>query len=183
MYKVIALMGEAGSGKDFILREVLKACPNFHKIINCTTRPKRENEMEGVNYFYLSNEEFANKIIDMTMIEAAEFNNWFYGTSIEALQEKTINIGVFNPTGLEILLDRSDIQLIIYRIKTSDKERLLRQLNREENPDVKEIIRRFNTDSADFSIIDFSYIEIENNTIEDLRRAVQQIAETSFENA
>ena len=43
-YKVIALIGEAGSGKDTMLKEVLKLNPNFNEIISCTTRPIREGE-------------------------------------------------------------------------------------------------------------------------------------------
>ena len=65
MYKLIALIGESGSGKDSVLREVLNKNLNFHKVINCTTRPKREGEKEGVNYFYLTNEEFAAKIREL----------------------------------------------------------------------------------------------------------------------
>ena len=43
MYKVIALIGEAGSGKDTIMQSILKRCPTqFHEIISCTTRPIRE---------------------------------------------------------------------------------------------------------------------------------------------
>jgi guanylate kinase len=41
MYKIVALMGEAGSGKDRTLKEVLKAAPHFNEIVSCTTRPPR----------------------------------------------------------------------------------------------------------------------------------------------
>ena len=55
MYKVIALIGEAGSGKDTIMQGVLKRCPTqFHEIISCTTRPIREGKrMELIIIFYL----------------------------------------------------------------------------------------------------------------------------------
>ena len=59
MYKIVALIGEAGSGKDTILRELIKACPDLHEIVSCTTRPMREGEKDGINYYYYTNNEFA----------------------------------------------------------------------------------------------------------------------------
>jgi hypothetical protein len=53
--------------------------------------------------------------------------------------------------------------------------RLLRQLNREENPDVKEIVRRFTTDANDFQFLYFPHIEIKNETEADRELAVKQI--------
>ena len=41
MYKIVALFGEAGTGKDFMLNKVLAAKPEYHGIISCTTRPMR----------------------------------------------------------------------------------------------------------------------------------------------
>ena len=49
-YKIIALIGKAGSGKDTILNKVLDINPTFHKIINSTTREPREGEVEGEEY-------------------------------------------------------------------------------------------------------------------------------------
>ena len=78
---------------------------------------------------------------------------------MDALDKNKINIGVFNPEGIKNL-QRNDINLIVYRIVAPAKTRLLRQLNREENPDVDEIIRRFHTDNLDFCDLNFQYTEI-----------------------
>jgi hypothetical protein len=61
---------------------------------------------------------------------------------------------VFNPTGVESLLARPDVDVKVVRVVAEDKTRLLRQLNREKWPDVKEIVRRFNADWMDFDGID-----------------------------
>ena len=51
MYKIAAIIGEAGSGKDTIINQSLLQHPEiFHKIINYTSRPKRENEIDGSDY-------------------------------------------------------------------------------------------------------------------------------------
>ena len=165
-YRIIALIGESGSGKDTILKEMERVGEmyNFplHTIISCTTRPKRENEINGVNYYYFSDEEFEDSVRNNEMLEFAEFNNWMYGTSINTLDINKINIGVFNPTGIELLLKRADVDVQVFYIIASAKTRLLRQLNREENPNIQEIIRRFQTDMTDFENIDFNYYSVFN---------------------
>lgn len=174
-YKIIALIGEAGSGKDSVMREVIKRNSGLHEIISCTTRPPREGEINGINYFFLTNEEFAAKVINMEMFEATSFRGWFYGTSIDSLDKSVINIGVFNPDGIYALLESSNVELTVYYLKASPKERLIRQLTRERDPDIEEILRRYRTDNEDFYNLDFNYIELENNTPEDFYDCVGYI--------
>ena len=157
MYKIVTLSGKAGAGKDRLMQEVLKVLRNespdftINEIVSCTTRPMREGEVEGKNYYFLTHEEFAERLADGTMVEATIFNDWCYGSCLEHMNEDGINIGVYNPEGVAILQSIPDIMVYSIFVDAPDKVRLLRQLNREENPDVKEIIRRFSADEADFS--------------------------------
>ena len=102
------------------------------------------------------------------MLEATSFNDWFYGTSYDSLRSDCINIGVFNPDGIRAMSGMPGVEVEVFRIMCSDKVRLLRQLNREENPNVDEIIRRYKTDKEDFYDLEFKYTEVENNDEEDL---------------
>ncbi len=149
--QIIAIMGQAGSGKDTLLNELIKVYPNAAPIISCTTRPIRDNEKDGVNYHFLTVEQFTHQVLNGEMLEATEFNHWFYGTSMVNLNLDKTNIGVFNPEGVEILITDKRINLKIIYLIASDKVRLLRQLNREENPDCEEIVRRFTADKQDFN--------------------------------
>lgn len=144
--KIIAYVGKSGAGKDFCMKHTAER-NNYHIIVSSTTRPKRDYEEEGVDYHFLSEKEFA----EGHFLETASFNGWHYGTRYEDLDPDRTNIGVFNPTGLKSLAAHDDIYLVIVYIKATDKVRMLRQLNRESNPDVKEIVRRFMTDEADFA--------------------------------
>ena len=170
MYKIIAIIGEAGTGKDSLMQEILKLKPEFHEIISCTTRPKRQGEIEGVNYYYYTPEQFGDRVLHDEMLECTVFNDWFYGTSYDSVRSDCINIGVFNPTGVESLLARPDVDVKVIRVVAEDKTRLIRQLNREEWPDVREIVRRFNADWMDFDGIeeDFECIKVLNGQGADL---------------
>ena len=163
-YKIIALMGEAGSGKDFLLRAAMTRYPEYHPIVSCTTRPPREGEVNGVAYHFLTEGEFAEKIHNKEMFEYVEFRGWYYGTSSDSLSATGINIGVFNAEGIRQLMENPRVELKVFWVAAAPKTRLLRQLNREENPDVEEIIRRFGTDEEDFSTIDFPYETICNDS-------------------
>lgn len=168
MYKILALIGESGSGKDTIMKEVLKLRPDLHEIVSCTTRPMREGEQEGINYFYYNDKEFLDKCIRGEMLEATNFNNWYYGTSKDSVIDNGINIGVFNPDGIKRLLQNPDVDLQVVYVWRPAKLRLLGQLNREENPDVSEIIRRAAADEKDFAVLPFEYYLIENEVRDDL---------------
>ena len=178
MYNLVILMGKAGSGKDSLMREVIKRMPELHEIVHFTTRPKREHEVDGVNYYFISRNDFGMKVLSGDMIECTEFNDWFYGTDYDCLNEDKINIGVFNPEGVDNLGYRPDVRALIFYIQTNDKERLLRQLKREDNPDVEEIIRRYGTDKKDFMGIEDDFedvIVLENNKPADFSICVSKI--------
>ena len=108
------------------------------------------------------------------MIEATNFNDWFYGTSKDALVNNAINIGVFSPEAVEALLESPEIELMVLELAASDKTRLLRQLNREAN--VHEINRRFKADEEDFADLDILRITLVNETTDDLLENVYYIS-------
>ena len=157
--KILALFGKSASGKDSIQKWIVSNYPQLtNKIVSCTTRPPRSGEQDGVDYFFLSDEEFAKKVLDGSMLEATSFREWFYGTALDQLDKEKINIGVFNITGVECILDDPRLDVVPVWIYASDKARLRRSLDREDNPDCKEICRRFLADEKDFDEMDdFDY--------------------------
>lgn len=154
-YKVIGICGEAGSGKDTFARALIQA---FNKqglaarpVVSYTTRPKRDYEVADLDYHYIEPDDLRTLILENKILECAEFNNWFYATGIDDLKFNMLNIAVLNPEGLESLSIDNRINLAVVRCYCNDKERLIRQLNREEDPDIDEIIRRYKADKRDFN--------------------------------
>ena len=189
-YKIVALMGKAGSGKDSVLHSLIKLAPELHEIISCTTRPPREGEVDGINYHFLTHDDFAEQLNNGQMLEVAIFRGWCYGTSFANLDETKINIGVFNPTGVENLMEFDNIDILPIYLLAKDKTRVMRQLMRENDPDVKEIIRRFSTDEEDFNDItiqgNIAYkkffedqpiyvVENESQNIDDVAKTIQNL--------
>lgn len=171
--KVIALFGPAGSGKDYLLHEITSLFNNLHEIVSCTTRPKRQGEKDGVNYHFLTEEKFYHYEYNGDMLESVCFNNWRYGTPINSLDKNRINIGIFNPEGICRLLKDNRLEVYPIAIATKDKTRLIRQLLREDNPNIREIFRRYDADERDFSFIDFDYTIVHN---EDSNTSINELA-------
>ena len=80
MTKLFVISGSSGVGKGTVIKEFLNKHPEFRLSISCTTRGKRESEVHGVNYFFLSPNEFKECISNNEFLEWAEFSGNHYGT-------------------------------------------------------------------------------------------------------
>ena len=92
MKKLFVISGSSGVGKGTVIKEFLRRHPDFRLSISCTTRGKREGEEHGVNYFFLTQEEFKNCIANNEFLEWAEFSGNHYGTK-KAFVEECLNNG------------------------------------------------------------------------------------------
>lgn len=177
-YKIIALCGKSGCGKSSLLDYLERIAPDqFNKIIGTTTRPKRQGEINGKDYWFINELDFKALVVSKEIIGYACFNGWYYGTALSNLLTEKPNVGVFNPEAIRQLSKNPELDLSIIWLHTSDKQRLLRQLNREDYPNVNEIIRRFQTDEIDFRNLsnEIKCIHLENEYSNDLNRNVAQI--------
>jgi len=77
---LIIFSGPSGSGKDTVLNELLQKYDDVKLSISATTRKPRENEVDGVHYYFISKEDFEKKIDDNEMLEYAVYGDNYYGT-------------------------------------------------------------------------------------------------------
>ena len=77
MHSKIALVGAGASGKDFLRSKFQDR--GFVYGVSSTTRPPRNGEENGVDYYFLTDEEFNEGIENELFVEWQEFNNWKYG--------------------------------------------------------------------------------------------------------
>ena len=87
MGKLYVISGSSGVGKGTVIKEFLDKHPDFKLSISCTTRGKREGEEHGVNYFFLSQNEFKKCIENNEFLEWAEFSGNCYGTKKEFVEK------------------------------------------------------------------------------------------------
>jgi guanylate kinase len=77
---VIVIVGPSGVGKGTLIRELKDQIPELTYSISATTRPARPGEEDGVNYYFLSKEDFHRKVDAGEFIEYAEYSGNWYGT-------------------------------------------------------------------------------------------------------
>jgi guanylate kinase len=88
MSKLFVISGSSGVGKGTVIKEFLKKHPDFKLSVSCTTRKPREGEVDGVNYFYLTENEFKQCVQNDEFLEWAEFSGNMYGTKREYVERK-----------------------------------------------------------------------------------------------
>lgn len=91
--KLYVVSAPSGCGKGTILSEVFKNNDNLFYSVSATTRGPREGEADGVNYYFLSVEEFEKEIENGGMLEYAQFCDNYYGTPKQKVLEK-LNQGI-----------------------------------------------------------------------------------------
>lgn len=185
MKKVLAIIGPSCSGKDTVLKELLKIYNEKINIIrHYTTRPKRENEKNGEDYFFIDKEDFISEIYKGDYISVYKAsNNWAYGIKGEDFVDG-LNIGIFNTADIENFAEERNFQINVIYLTASSKRRIIRALEREEKPDINEIYRRYISDDESFYWMEemmksnefHSFLEISTED-EDIDRIINVIKE------
>jgi guanylate kinase len=87
--KLFVISGCSGVGKGTVINEFMKRnSDDFILSVSCTTRNPRQGETDGVNYFFISKEEFEQNIKDGKFLEYAQFAENYYGTKKKYVQQK-----------------------------------------------------------------------------------------------
>lgn len=155
---LIAICGKSAAGKDTLANELYKVFKEnnipVRRLINDTTRPPRPNEVQHVDYNFISPQEFQHNITLERYLEYAQFREWYYGTNKFQIDNEAINIGVFNPQGIIALTELQNFyKVFVVYINAGFRERIHRTKEREGHLH-PESIRRAIADSRDFHDFD-----------------------------
>lgn len=82
------MSGPSGVGKDTLIKRLLELDPNLRYSVSCTTRQPRPNEVDGVDYSFVSRERFQQLIDDGAFLEHATYNGNLYGTLTERVERE-----------------------------------------------------------------------------------------------
>lgn len=162
MGKIFCLMGKSSSGKDTIYKKLLELRHlTLSTIVPCTTRPIRDGEAHGVEYFFYTEEELdklkqQGKIIELRSYDTVH-GVWKYFTADDGQMDLTHKSYLIIGT-LESYVKMQDYfgreKLVPIYLYVDDGQRLQRALDRERNqkqPKYAEMCRRFLADEKDFS--------------------------------
>jgi len=143
---MLVLVGPSASGKTESAKIMINRYP-ISRVVTCTTRPKRMNEIDGFDYHFLTEKEFFEKKADGFFIETTKYNSFYYGTPKNELGENKFII--LEPKGLESFLSL-DIDLVAIYLKTKEEVRIERMKQRKDK--IKDINARIAEDKEQFDL-------------------------------
>ena len=85
---LIVVSGASGTGKGTVCKKLLSKLPNVHYSISATTRKPRQGEVDGREYYFISEDDFKQWIADGKFLEFAEVYGNFYGTPLTKIEER-----------------------------------------------------------------------------------------------
>ncbi|MDR0978885.1 MAG: AAA family ATPase [Lachnospiraceae bacterium] len=178
---LVILSGVAGAGKDTVTKELLKTIPNAVTLPSYTDRAKREGDIEGETYNFVTTKQFEEMIKNNELYEYNVHHNHYYGTSRTLLKQKLdsgkIIIKDIDVNGTENLVKilKNDVKVITVFLKVSKEEIISRLKQREDKPSEQEIalrMSRFEYEESKMNIYDYI---IENNDLEKTVNIIKSI--------
>ena len=165
---ILILSGPSGCGKSTLLKEVYKDISDYYFSISTTTRAPRIGEVNGVDYFFVTKEEFERDITNDDFLEYAKVHDNYYGTSLKpikkALEEGKLVIFDIDVQGHEIV--RTKLNSIVTSVFiTTPSLNILEQRLNTRNTDSAEIIeKRIKNAKGEVEFFqDYDYLIINNN--------------------
>jgi guanylate kinase len=165
---ILILSGPSGCGKSTLLKEVYKDISDYYFSISTTTRAPRTGELNGVDYFFVTKEEFEKDIANDDFLEYAKVHDNYYGTSLKpinkALEEGKLVIFDIDVQGHEIVRTKLDSIVTSVFITTPSLTVLEQRLNTRNTDSVEIIEKRIKNAKGEVEFFqDYDYLIINDN--------------------
>ena len=164
---IIVISAPSGTGKTTIVRRILSDFPQFVFSVSATTRKKREHEVEGIDYFFISEEEFKKKVQNNEFVEWELFYDYYYGTFRSFIDNwinngKSVILEVDVHGALEI--KRIYPEAILIYIAPPSLEELIIRLKKRKTENEEDLRKRIERAKMELSHKDkFDYIIVNND--------------------
>ena len=173
---ILIISGPSGCGKSTLLKEVYKDIEDYYFSISTTTRAPRIGEVNGIDYFFVTKEEFEKDINNGDFLEYAKVHDNYYGTSLKpinnALDESKLVIFDIDVQGHEIVRKKLDSITTSVFITTPSLEVLENRLNSRNTDSIEIIEKRIKNAKGEVEYFqDYDYLIIND----DLQTAAKQL--------
>ena len=169
---IIVISAPAGAGKTTLCKRLLQISSSFAYSVSFTTRPPRKNEIEGVDYYFISRKEFKEMIEQKKFVEWAQVHGELYGTSANFLDKaietkKDVVLEVDVEGGIEIK-KRYPEAVLIFLLPPSWQE-LEKRLNKRATERIEKIRERINQAKKEITYApSYDYLVVNDNINEAL---------------
>lgn len=143
---MLILMGPSASGKTEVAK-ILEKKYNLKKVITHTTRTMRVNEINDIDYHFVSKDKFIIMKNNNEFIETTTYNDNFYGTSKNEINDNKCVI--LDPIGAKAFYNLNDNHIYIVYLKCDESIRINRMISRKDNIDI--INKRIESDRITFN--------------------------------
>ena len=176
---MVILSSPSGAGKTTISKKIQQKYQNFKISVSHTTRKPRPNEVEGIDYYFINENDFENKIKNNEFYEYAKIFGNYYGTSkdsvINLLNNKNDVLFDIDWQGTQQLSKFKELNLLKIFILPPSKEELKKRLiqrNQDKPNVVEERLKAYDSDSVHKKDYDFVVI---NDNLENCFKEVEKI--------
>ena len=176
---MVILSSPSGAGKTTISKKIQQKHQNFKISVSHTTRKPRPNEVEGIDYFFLKENKFKDKINNNEFYEYAKIFGNYYGTSkksvLDLVRNKNDILFDIDWQGAKQLSKHRELKLIKIFILPPNKEELKKRLiqrNQDKPEIVSERLKSYESDLVHQSDYDFVVI---NDNLESCFKKVEEI--------
>lgn len=178
MGKLFLISGPSGVGKGTVCREIFKKDLNLYFSVSATTRSPRNEDKEGVTYFFKTKEEFERLIDEGAFLEWAQYNGNYYGTLKEPVLKnlndgKNVILEIDVKGALQVMENFSDGVYIF--IAPPDEKALFERLKNRGTETDEEIERRLGAAKEELKLKDrYDYVVI-NDVVENAVLEIEKI--------
>jgi guanylate kinase len=164
---MVILSSPSGVGKTTLTKKIQQKYQNFKISVSHTTRAPRSNEVDGVDYYFVSRQKFENLINENKFYEHAKIFEHYYGTLKKNVNETIVSNDIIfdiDWQGTKQLSKFKNLNLIKIYLITDDKKELKKRLIKRNQNTIEEVERRFNSFDEDIKHWnDYDYIIINKN--------------------
>ena len=164
---LVILSSPSGVGKTTLTKKIQQKYSSFKISVSHTTRPPRSNEVEGVDYFFISKDKFKEFIKENYFYEHAKIFENYYGTlkkNVDEILKNNDLIFDIDWQGTKQLSKFQNLNLIKIYLITENKEELKKRLIKRNQNSPDEIEKRFNSFEEDIKHWnDYDYVLINKN--------------------